>query len=50
MKYELVIIWYDGVKNINEYDDEDKAYERGAEMKSLFGEQIEWWCVRPKEN
>lgn len=50
MKWELVIVWSDGSKNIYEYDEEGEAKRGGENMRFALGEQIEWWCVRPQNS
>ena len=46
MKYEFVIIWDTGEKEIHQYDDIETAERAEAGMKMAFGRQIEWSCIR----
>lgn len=46
MKYELVIIWDTGEKEIHEYESEALARQAEAGYRRAFGRQIEWTCVR----
>lgn len=48
LKYELVIIWDDGTKNVTGYKTKAKAEEIEVGMKKVFGKQIEFSCVREK--
>ena len=45
---ELVIIWTDGTRNIYDYDTYDDAKEGYSNLYMAFGEQINWYCIRPK--
>lgn len=47
-KYELVIVWSNGDKDIYEYDTKEKATSAGDGMKMALGNQIEWYGVRPQ--
>lgn len=47
--FELVVVWYDGSKNIYEYDSLEKAEDAGDNMKMAFGNQITWYGTRRKE-
>ena len=49
MKYELVIIWGTGEKEIHEYADEALARQAEAGYLKAFGRQIEWTCIREKK-
>ena len=42
MKYELVVIWETGEKEVFEYDSEEKAQESCNGFKKIFGNQIAW--------
>lgn len=46
MKYEVVIIWTTGEKEVHHYDDKHTAERAEAGMKKAFGNQIEWSCIR----
>ena len=48
MKYELVIIWDNGDKNIYEYPTEEKAKRVEIGVRMTLGNQISWSFVRPK--
>lgn len=50
MKYELVIIWDNGDRQIFEYDSEEKAEKALAGMYKAFGRHQLWGCVRRKIN
>lgn len=47
MKYELIVVWESGEKEVTEHASEEKANSAGAGMKMAFGNQISWWGVRP---
>lgn len=44
-KYELVVVWETGEKEVFEYDTEKDANTAGEGMEKAFGRQL-WWCVR----
>lgn len=46
MKWELVLIWTSGEKEIYTYDTKEEAYKGGWNFKQAFGNQIEWTGVR----
>lgn len=46
MRYELIIIWDDGKKEIYEYKTMEEAEKAGANMRKVFGEQIAWTGTR----
>lgn len=48
MKYELVVIWNDGQKEIHEYPTYEDAESVGRGYKIAFGNQVEWYGVRAK--
>ena len=48
MKYELVVIWSDGQKEIHEYPTYEDAENVGRGYKIAFGNQVEWYGVRKK--
>lgn len=47
-KFELVIIWSNGDKEIWEYQMEEEAKEVEEGMYVAVGNQISWSCVRPQ--
>ena len=48
-KYELVVIWHgDAEPEVFTYDSEDEAEQAGANLKYVFGRQLEWYGTRPK--
>lgn len=48
MKYELVVVWYTGEKEIYEYDSETEAEQGEENMYLAFGRHQLWCCVRKK--
>lgn len=48
MKYELVVVWYTGEKEIYEYDTESEAEQGMNNMYLAFGSHQLWCCVRRK--
>lgn len=46
MRYELVVIWETGEKDIYAYSTREKAEKTAMEMKKVFGNQISWAGVR----
>lgn len=48
MKYELVVIWSDGQKEIHEYPTYEDADSVGRGYKIAFGNQVSWYGVRAK--
>lgn len=48
MKFELVVIWETGEKDIFEYENEREAEQAGANMTKAFGRQISWVGTRQK--
>lgn len=46
--FELVIIWFNGEKDIYGYETEADAEKAGRNMKMVFGNQIEWYGTRRK--
>lgn len=46
-KYELVMIWETGEKEVHEFLTEDQATRSEIGIKQAFGEQV-WTCVRPQ--
>lgn len=50
-RYELVVIWSgDPEPEVMTYDTEDEARRAGENFKFVFGNQLEWYGVRPKLN
>ena len=47
MRYELVIVWETGEKEITQFATKDEAESAGRGMKMAFGEQV-WYCVRER--
>ena len=45
-KYELVVVWETGDKNIYEYPTEFEAERAGENMKIALGNQIAWYGTR----
>ena len=50
MKYEVVIIWETGEKEIWTYATEEEAELSCKECKRVFGEQISWIGTRKARN
>lgn len=48
MKYELVIIWETGEREIYEYNNLADAETGEINMKTVFGKQIAWIGIREK--
>ena len=47
-KWELVVIWSGSTdKAIFTYDSQEEAEKAGDDFKFVFGNQIEWYGVRP---
>jgi len=49
-RYELVLIWSTGDKDIYEYESREDAYAAAENMIVANGTQISWWCVREQLN
>lgn len=49
-KYELVIVWEAGEKNIIEYESQELAEKAKQGYKVAFGNQIQWSGTRPQLN
>ena len=47
-KYELVIIWETGEKEVHEYESQELAEQAERGYNNAFGKQIEWSGVRPQ--
>lgn len=47
-KYELVIIWETGEKEVHEYESQQLAEQAQQGYSKAFGKQIEWSGVRPQ--
>lgn len=50
MKYELIIIWETGEKEIFEYATEEEAQESCNDFKYIFGNQVSWAGTRLKRH
>ena len=50
MKYEVVIIWETGEKEVWAYATEEEAELSCKECKMVFGEQISWIGTRKARN
>lgn len=48
MRYELIVVWFNGDKDIYAYESREAAEQAGAGMKMALGEQIAWYGVRRK--
>ena len=46
MRYELVVIWATGEKDIFSYNSREEAEKAGAGMLTALGNQIDWYGVR----
>lgn len=46
MKYELIIIWETGEKEIYTYATEEEAETACRELRTIFGNQISWVGTR----
>ena len=46
MKYELVIVWETGEKEIHAYATEEEALKASKGYRTVFGNQIAWTGVR----
>ena len=45
-RYELVVVWDNGDKDVYGYDSEEEALKAGHGMKMALGNQIKWFGVR----
>ncbi len=44
--FELIVVWFDGSKDVYKYDDREAA-ERGEQgMRMACGNQIQWTGIR----
>lgn len=48
MRYELIIIWEDGSKNIYEYENRSDAQAGEQNFVTAFGNQVSWHGIREK--
>lgn len=48
MKYELVVVWANGEKDVYEYETREQAERGGENMKMALGNQIAWCGTRRK--
>ena len=46
MKYELVVIWETGEKEVHGYKSQEEAEEASRGYKMAFGNQIAWVGIR----
>ena len=46
MKYELIVIWETGEKEIFEYATEEEAQESCNDFRMIFGNQVSWAGIR----
>ena len=46
MKYELIVIWETGEKEIFEYATEEEAQESCNDFRKIFGNQVAWAGIR----
>ena len=46
MKYELIVIWETGEKEIFEYATEEEAQESCNDFRMIFGNQVAWAGTR----
>ena len=46
MKYELVIVWDTGEKEIHEYNTQEEAEIMAQGDRTAFGNQISWTGIR----
>ena len=49
-KYELVIVWETGEKEITEHESQELAEKAEQRYKVAFGNQIQWSGIRPQQN
>ena len=47
-RYELVLVWTDGNIDVYTLPSERDALARGLDFKMIFGNQIQWYGVRPQ--
>lgn len=50
MKYELIVIWETGEKEIFEYATEEQAQEACNDFKYIFDNQVAWAGTRLKRH
>ena len=48
MRYELIIIWESGEKEVYSYDSKEKAKKIEEGYKIVFGNQISWTGITEK--
>lgn len=48
MKYQLVILWTTGEKDVHNYKTQYTAENAEKNMKMAFGNQIAWSCIRER--
>lgn len=47
-RFELVVVWSDGNRDVYGYEDRESAEKSGDGMRMVFGNQIVWYGVRRK--
>ena len=47
-RFELVVVWSDGNRDVYGYEDRESAEKAGDGMRMVFGNQIVWYGVRRK--
>ena len=50
MKYELIVIWETGEREVFEYDSEKEAREACNDFRMIFGNQVTWAGTRLKRH
>lgn len=48
--YKLTIIWCTGEKETYDYTTREEAEKAELGMRTAFGNQIDWSCVRERRN
>lgn len=48
MRYELIVIWETGDKEVHSYKSKEKAKEADKGYKMAFGNQISWTGIRER--
>lgn len=48
IKYELVVIWDSGEKDVYDYETYEAAKQGEANMRMVFGYQIAWTCIKER--
>ena len=50
MKYELIVIWETGEKEIFEYATEEEAQKACNDFRTIFDNQVTWAGIRKRIN